>query len=199
MLGLFLSAHIKGRGWALKPLRGEGPLSLIASGGCRNDSGRLTSKPTLRIDTMSDLPKLLHYSSWANEAWIRFVSASCPNDEYLVTRLSHILHGERAWLQRVAGEEPDRDIWSPMTIPQLLEVHGDHRTAIAGLLGEDLGRIVSYRRFTGEVYQSPVRDILLHLVLHGGHHRGQMATHASGLGLRPINTDFIQFCLIHGI
>jgi len=183
----------------LKPLRGEGPLSLIASGGCRNDSGRLSSKPTLRIDTMSDLPKLLHYSSWANEAWIRFVSASCPNDEYLVTRLSHILHGERAWLQRVAGEEPDRDIWSPMTIPRLLEVHGDHRTAIAGLLGEDLGRIVSYRRFTGEVYQSPVRDILLHLVLHGGHHRGQMATHASGLGLRPINTDFIQFCLIHGI
>ena len=142
---------------------------------------------------MSDLPKLLHYSSWANEAWIRFVSASCPNDEYLVTRLSHILHGERAWLQRVAGEEPDRDIWSPMTIPRLLEVHGDHRKAIAGLLGEDLGRIVSYRRFTGEVYQSPVRDILLHLVSHGGHHRGQMATHASGLGLRPINTDFIQF------
>jgi uncharacterized damage-inducible protein DinB len=113
--------------------------------------------------------------------------------------LSHILHGERAWLQRVAGEEPDRDIWSPMTIPRLLEVHGDHRKAMAGLLGEDLGRIVSYRRFTGEVYQSPVRDILLHLVLHGGHHRGQMATHASGLGLRPINTDFIQFCLIHGI
>jgi len=26
-----------------------------------------------------------------------------------------------------------------------------------------------------------------------------MATHASGLGLRPINTDFIQFCLIHGM
>jgi uncharacterized damage-inducible protein DinB len=148
---------------------------------------------------MSDLPKLLHHSSWANEAWIRFVSDACPSDEYLVTRLSHILHGERAWLRRVAGEEPDRDIWSPMTIPHLLEVHGDHRTVIARLLGEDLGRVVSYRRFTGEAYQSSVNDILLHLVLHGSHHRGQMATHASAQGLRPINTDFIQFCLIHGI
>ena len=84
-----------------------------------------------------------------------------------------------------------------MPIPRLLEVNTDHRRTITRLLGEDLGRIVSYRRFTGEAYQSPVRDILLHLVLHGGHHRGQMATHVSGRGLRPINTDFIQFCLIH--
>jgi len=26
-----------------------------------------------------------------------------------------------------------------------------------------------------------------------------MATHVSARGLRPINTDFIQFCLIHGV
>jgi uncharacterized damage-inducible protein DinB len=148
---------------------------------------------------MSELPKLLHHSFWANEAWIRFVSETCPSDGYLVTRMSHILHGERAWLQRVNGEQPDRDIWTPMPVPRLLEVHHEHRGVITRLLGEDLGRIVSYRRFTGEAHQSPVSDILLHLVLHGGHHRGQMATHVSAKGLRPINTDFIQFCLIHGI
>jgi uncharacterized damage-inducible protein DinB len=150
-------------------------------------------------DTMSDLPKLLHHCSWANGAWIQFVADACPSDEYLVTRLSHILHGERAWLQRIAGEEPDRDIWAPMTIMRLGQVHDEHRAVMTRLLAEDLGRIVNYRRFTGEAYQSPVSDILLHLVLHGSHHRGQMATHASAQGLRPINTDFIQFCLIHGL
>lgn len=62
---------------------------------------------------MSDLPKLLQHCSWANEAWIRFVADACPADEHLVTKLSHILHGERAWLQRVSGAEPERDLWSP--------------------------------------------------------------------------------------
>jgi uncharacterized damage-inducible protein DinB len=147
---------------------------------------------------MSELPKLLHHCSWANEMWIHFVSGTCPSDEYFVRRLSHILHGERAWLQRVAGEEPDRDVWALMTIPRLVEVLAHHRTVITRLLGEDLGRIVSYRRFTGEAYQSPISDILLHLVLHGAHHRGQIATHASAQGLRPMNTDFVQFCLVHG-
>jgi len=30
-------------------------------------------------------------------------------------------------------------------------------------------------------------------------HRGQMATYASGKGVKPIITDFIQFCLVKGL
>jgi uncharacterized damage-inducible protein DinB len=52
-------------------------------------------------------------------------------------------------------------------------------------------------RFTGEKYRSPISDILVHLSHHGAHHRGQMAMHISAEGVTPINTDFIQFCLVN--
>jgi uncharacterized damage-inducible protein DinB len=112
--------------------------------------------------------------------------------------MSHIVLGEQAWFQRLDGREPDRDIWNLMDIPRLRQRHMQHQAIYAKVLEGDLGRVVKYTRFTGEKYQSPVADILVHLALHGTHHRGQMATDASAKGMKPINTDFIQFCLLHG-
>ena len=74
-----------------------------------------------------------------------------------------------------------------------------HAALYRELLVGNLDRVISYKRFTDEVYQSPVSDILLHLTLHGAHHRGQMATCVSKQGKPPINTDFIQCCLLHGV
>ena len=114
-----------------------------------------------------------------------------------MNRLAHILLGERARFQRLAGEEPDRDIGRLLTAAELHDMHAQHRTIYEDLLPGDLQRVIAYRRFTGEEYQSPVVDVLLHLALHGGHHRGQMATHVSTKGPKPINTDFVQFCLVY--
>ena len=84
-----------------------------------------------------------------------------------------------------------------MAISQLRDKQREHQRVYAEFLNGDLGRVIDYTRFTGERYQSPVSDILLHLTLHGTHHRGQMAINVSGKGLKPINTDFIQFCLLN--
>ena len=148
---------------------------------------------------MTQLSKLVRHCNWSNEAWIDFIANNCPTDEFQLHRISHILLGEHAWFQRVNGEEPDPDIWQLMTIPQLREKQRHHEKTYANIIRGDLARIVTYTRFTGERYQSPVTDILLHLTLHGTHHRGQMATDASAKGLKPINTDFIQFCLLHSL
>ena len=146
---------------------------------------------------MTPLSRLVRHSNWANEAWIDFIAGNCPTDEYLLQRMSHILLGEQAWFQRLDGKDPDRDIWNVMTIPQLRHKHKEHQSIYTQSLSGDLGRIVEYTRFTGERYQSPVSDILLHLTLHAAHHRGQMAVSASGKGFAPVNTDFIQFCLFN--
>ena len=147
---------------------------------------------------MTDLSKLVAHTAWANGEWVTFAEANCPSDEYLLTRLSHILLGEQAWFQRILGEEPDRDIWRMLTIPQLRELHGKHKTLYSELLAGNVDLVIAYKRFTGEEYQSPISDILLHLALHGAHHRGQIATYVSKQGKPPINTDFIQYCLVHG-
>lgn len=86
-----------------------------------------------------------------------------------------------------------------MTVSELRELLHHHRVIYDGLLAGDLARVVAYRRFTGEEYQSSVADVLLHLALHGAHHRGQLATHVSSRGVTPLNTDFVQFCLLNGL
>ena len=148
---------------------------------------------------MTPLSKLVRHCTWANEAWIDFIASTVPTDEYLLQRMSHILLGEQAWFQRLDGSDPDRNIWNVMAIPQLRDKQKEHERVYAESLNGDLGRVIKYTRFTGEPYQSPVSDILLHLTLHGTHHRGQMAINVSGKGLKPVNTDFIQFCLLNGL
>jgi uncharacterized damage-inducible protein DinB len=143
------------------------------------------------------LPRLVGHCVWANREWLHFIAKNAHGDEWLWRRLSHIMLGERAWFQRIHGEEPGRDIWTLLSIAQLEEISARHERVYQTLLRDDLARIVAYQRFTGERHQSPVSDILLHLTLHGAHHRGQMASHASARGLAPINTDFIEYCRVH--
>jgi uncharacterized damage-inducible protein DinB len=146
---------------------------------------------------MNDLQKLTRYSLWANGSWIDFIEQQRPSDDFLVKRMSHILLGEDAWFRRIAADPVDRDVWKALTFGEMRERLAHHRGAYDKLLAGDTARVINYRRFTGEMYQSPISDVLVHLSHHGAHHRGQMATHISAQGVTPVNTDFIQFCLVN--
>jgi uncharacterized damage-inducible protein DinB len=141
------------------------------------------------------LRKAIMHCVWANSCWIDFIASAEDADEYIAKRISHVLLGEQAWFQRLAGEEPDRDIWRTMEVEQMKEMHRKHARTYERLLGDNLDRTIDYVRFSGEEYRSSVSEILLHLVTHGAHHRGQIAAHLGAMGRRPPNTDFVQFCI----
>jgi uncharacterized damage-inducible protein DinB len=155
------------------------------------DGGGEKSDPTHYIS------RLTAYSSWANGVWIDFIERNRPADEFLAGRMTHILLGEDAWFRRIASSPVDPNVWSAFTFHQMRERLANHRDMYDSLLRGDLHRVVEYTRFTGEKYRSPISDILVHLSHHGAHHRGQMATYASAQGVTPVNTDFIQFCLVN--
>jgi uncharacterized damage-inducible protein DinB len=155
------------------------------------ESGGEKSEPTHSIK------RLTEYSCWANAAWIDFIEKASPADDFLVKRMSHVLFGEDAWFRRIAGGAVDPNVWNVLTFDQMRERLAQHRDVYDSLLRNDLSRVVDYTRFSGETYRSPISDILVHLSHHGAHHRGQMATHISAQGVTPINTDFIQFCLVN--
>src|SRR5262245_134180 len=141
--------------------------------------------------------RLTEYSCWANAAWIDFIEKTRPADEFFLKRMSHILLGEDAWFRRIAGATVDPHVWSVLTFEQMRERLAQHRDVYESLLLGDVTRVIDYTRFTGEKYRSPISDILVHLSHHGAHHRAQMATHISARGVTPINTDFIQYCLVN--
>jgi uncharacterized damage-inducible protein DinB len=155
------------------------------------ESGGEKSDPTHCIRRVTE------YSCWANSAWIDFIEKTNPADEFLLKRMSHILLGEDAWFRRMAGVAVDPNVWSVLTFDQMRERLAQHRDVYESLLRSDLTRVVDYTRFTGEKYRSPISDILVHLSYHSAHHRAQMATHISTQGVRPISTDFIQYCVVN--
>jgi uncharacterized damage-inducible protein DinB len=143
------------------------------------------------------IKRLTEYSCWANAAWVDFIERVRPADEFLLKRMSHILLGEDAWFRRIEGGTVDPNVWRVLTFDQMRERLAQHQEVYESLLRHDLSRVVHYTRFSGEKYGSPISDILVHLSHHGAHHRAQMATHISAQGVAPINTDFIQFCLMN--
>ena len=155
------------------------------------ESGGEQSEPTHYVT------RLTAYSCCSNQAWINFIEKVGPADAFLVKRMSHILLGEDAWFRRTVGVDVDPNVWSVLTFDQMRERLAQHRDVYDSLVRGDLSRVVDYVRFTGEKYRSPISDILVHLSHHGAHHRGQMATYISAQGVTPINTDFIQFCLLN--
>jgi uncharacterized damage-inducible protein DinB len=147
------------------------------------------------VDT---LEKLIRHCTWANLAWIERLG-ELPDQERLHQLMSHVLLSQQVWFQRIAEEALDRDIWRVLSGTDMRTLHERHAQLYKQLQQHDQWKRVSYQRFTGEQYESAVSDILLHLCLHGMHHRGQMARYAGERRIPVPNTDFVNFCIINRV
>ncbi|MBI5095944.1 MAG: DUF664 domain-containing protein [Candidatus Hydrogenedentes bacterium] len=145
---------------------------------------------------MEYLQRLAAYTSWANRLWLDFAYDTAQEEGYLTRLVSHVYLAERVWFQRIRGEATDKDVFKTQTKVELLDLADQHLHRYSDVLSSDLRRVLTYRRFTGDEYESALSDILLHLFTHGSHHRGQMASYASQKKLGPPNTDLITFSRI---
>jgi uncharacterized damage-inducible protein DinB len=128
--------------------------------------------------------------------WLDAVFNEATPDSWLVRMLSHIYLAEQVWFQRIYGQPTDSDVFATKSRADLSELAGRHEVRYAEVLVGDLDRAIAYKRFNGDAYETPLGDILLHLVTHGAHHRGQMASHASREKLPFPATDYINFSRI---
>ena len=70
---------------------------------------------------------------------------------------------------------------------------------VTGLDEIELARTVTYVNSKREPWSSAVRDVLLQVVLHGGQHRGQIASDLRDAGFTPPYTDYIEAIRRHWI
>ncbi|HRK33801.1 MAG TPA: DinB family protein [Candidatus Hydrogenedentes bacterium] len=144
---------------------------------------------------MDSLSKLIDHMIWANGAWRRFVEQAAPNDAFLAKIVSHLYLAEQVWLQRIAGEPVDAEVFRTRGADELDRMMSAHPVRFHELIASDISRVVAYQRFNGDAYEATVEEILLHLITHASHHRGQMAPYAVKLGLQALNTDYINYSL----
>lgn len=142
---------------------------------------------------MNQLQLLIAHSNWANRAWLEFTFGDAQGEAHLTRLISHIYLAEQVWFQRIHGEEVDKDVFRTRTQDGLRGLMTRHESRFAEVAAGDLNRVVAFRRFDGEALELTVQEILLHLITHGAHHRGQMAASASQSQFAPPRTDYIAF------
>ena len=132
------------------------------------------------------------HHAWAGSALLGVIAAHPAPDA--LRPFAHALAADRVWHRRLAGASSSGlEIWPALDVSGsralLEETTADWRTFLTGPV--DLHATVTYQNSRGEPFESAVRDVLDHVLLHAAHHRGQAnaALRAAGATLRAL--DFI--------
>ncbi|PEN11493.1 damage-inducible protein DinB [Longibacter salinarum] len=137
------------------------------------------------------------YDRWADRQWCERLRElpSLPNATSL---LAHLGATKQVWLGRLQGEDTSGlAIWPDDSLDGAVDRVETAGTAmqkyVAALTPADLGRDARYQNSSGVTFDTPVRDILMHVLTHGHYHRGQIAQHVRAAGHDPVWTDYIAF------
>ena len=146
---------------------------------------------------LSQLRKLVDHLRWADAAVLEALRTSPGSDASALTIYSHILGAEAVWLARLTGRRPAIAVWPVLSLDEaalLATRNAEELDAyLASLAPEDLGREIEYRNSAGVEFRSAIEDILMHVVLHGSYHRGQVTLLIRTGGGEPASTDYIAF------
>jgi len=149
----------------------------------------------------------LDYSSWATNRLLGAAAALShdeltrdfkTSDQTVVNTLAHVFGADRIWLARIHGESPaiflsdeDRQLTNLQNAWPALQQRW--KQWAAPLNDESALAKIAYRDIKGNPYEQPLWQILLHVVNHGTHHRGQAAGFLRAMGHTPPALDLIAF------
>jgi uncharacterized damage-inducible protein DinB len=156
--------------------------------------------------TLQDVQTLCAFNRWANqriidacraltsEQFTRDLGSSFPS---VRDTMVHIMLAEWIWLERCHGGSPAK--FQPGSDFPTLDAVSAHWESIdlrgyaASLSGNDIERIVHFRRLDSSAHALVLWQILQHGVNHGTYHRGQITTMLRQLGAKTISTDLMGF------
>jgi uncharacterized damage-inducible protein DinB len=154
--------------------------------------------PASQTRTVADFRSLFRYTRWANDRVLRAMQAADPVPKRAVELLSHLLRAQDVWFGRI--EKTDHatlDLWVDESLAACAErAEASTRrwkTVLDGRAATDLDQPIAYTNSKGTHFETPLRDLLSHVVNHGTHHRAQIALVLREAGIAPPATDYIFF------
>lgn len=151
----------------------------------------------------------LDYTAWASARILETASTLTPeqlthdfktSDKSIIGTLAHAYAADRIWLHRVHGTAPAKFI-DPDVDCRIDTLQAEWPALLARwkhfLATTDPATHVSYFDMKGNPYTTPLWQIVLHLVNHGTHHRGQVSGMLRSLGHVPPPLDLIAYYRIH--
>jgi uncharacterized damage-inducible protein DinB len=144
---------------------------------------------------VADFIRLFEYDRWANQAALESVRAAGSPPRSLKL-MAHIAAAQWLWLERIENMDKKVVVWPEWALEECakqVRAAGDAwGTYLAEASEPTLATAIAYRNTKGEQWTSMVRDIVMHVVMHGAYHRGQVAADVRSSGGEPAYTDYIQ-------
>lgn len=151
------------------------------------------------MDSADRLLRLFTYDNWANEQVLLSIQENIDFDQAdkAVGFYAHIAGSQDLWLRRIKNQPlEDLQIWPDYDLSAALKKLKTLYEKWQRLIESnrsDLDRIISYKNSKGTSYETMLSDILHHVIIHGQHHRAQIATLLRNAKITPPATDFIFF------
>jgi len=148
----------------------------------------------------------VRYTNWATNRIVTAAAALTPEeltrdfgsaDKSVLGTLAHVYAADRVWLGRIEGAPPmrfiDPDVDVKLTVlqhdwPALLTRWQSWVDSL-----QDAASAAAYTDLQGNPHTTPLWQIVLHVVNHATHHRGQAAAMIRAMGHSPPQLDLIRF------
>jgi len=149
----------------------------------------------------------LDYTAWATRRLLDSVANLSAedsahdfktSDKTVVHTLAHIFAADRVWLGRIQGNPPANFIAPEDRQLSVLQkewpaLQERWKLWAAPMTDQDFQAQIAYRDLKGNSWKQPVWQILLHVVNHGTHHRGQVSGFLRAMGHNPPALELIAF------
>ncbi|MCS7025399.1 MAG: DinB family protein [Bryobacteraceae bacterium] len=150
----------------------------------------------------------LGYSEWASQRLVS-AAASLSQEELhrdfkhasksILGTLAHIFAADRIWINRVTATpqatflDPEKDLRLETLQQEWPLISERWRAFLAAENDDSVQRRIPYQDLKGNAYSTPLWQIVLHVVNHGSHHRGQVSAMLRALGYTPPPIDLIVY------
>jgi uncharacterized damage-inducible protein DinB len=173
-------------------------------------SGPGSEADDLPLNIKEYIEQAYRYCYWANHRYLGVAEAL--DDERLHRSqghswgdvhsvLVHMMSSETVWFRRWHGESPSGHL-DPQDFPSIAalrdrwaQVESDMRSFIAGQTEAGLVAELAYANFRGERFRVPLWQMLMHVVNHETHHRGELAAMFALMDVPHPEDEVIQYFL----
>lgn len=140
------------------------------------------------------LDQLIKYDEWANQRIFSQVIKMPDGDNRAEAQklFSHLLAAQIIWADRARGKKPSLDIWPLWTLEEA-KTFLDESPLVLKTFLDQKEETITYQNSSRETFTNTVEEILHHLIIHGQHHRAQIAMLLRKAGMKPTSTDLIFY------
>lgn len=141
---------------------------------------------------------MFNYDTTVNQQILEQLRGSSLKLDRAKKTLFHILAAKEVWIRRLNNQNlKGIEIWPDFSFDQAQQQIDKnieaYRKYLEDISDQDLSSNLHYTNSKGTEFKTPIRDILSHVLIHGGHHRGQIAKYVREAGGDPLNTDYITY------